>query len=54
MTNINLNTMPATAAKISPSTFRGWVNDCKSVVYKTSKSLKAKTKRAFAAILRFE
>ena len=51
MTNINLNTMSATAAKISHSTFSEVVNDCKSIIYKTSKSLKTKTKRAFALLL---
>ena len=44
MTNINLNTMPATAAPIFPSTFMGCINDCKSAVYKTNNSLKTKTK----------
>ena len=51
MTNINLNTMPATAAPIFPSTFMGCINDCKSAVYKTNNSLKTKTKRAFALLL---
>ena len=52
MTKQHLNTNKAAiAAPISPSIFRGGVNDCKSVVYKTSKSLKTKTKRAFALLM---
>ena len=50
MTNIYLNDMPATAAKISPDPRLG-VNICKSSVYKTTNFLKTRTKRAFALLL---
>ena len=53
MTNINLNTRLATAAKFFPNSQcgDGGVNACKPSVYKTTNSLKTRTKRAFALML---
>ena len=42
MTNIYLNSMQAIAATNKPTPQRGWVNDCKSIIYKQNKALKSR------------
>ena len=48
-TKLNIQSLAATANR--PANLRGCVNDCKSIVYKTSNSLKTKTKRPKTLLL---